>query len=1094
MGRAKAKQIRIRFLQDKPADEDFFGTHRELAQAVASALASNPELRTIGLLGKWGSGKSTVLKELQKEIGRSVDLSDIQIFTFDAWEHQGEPIRRAFLESLFNFLTEKELIEPAKWQADIDLLSGRLGVTENIETPELTQPARQILWSLTLIPLGLALFGLDSLREGLGQTTTMAGQAALFVALMCFAVPVIFIAEHLLLSRPRKSAAKVEATPANSTSGTDEVIGLIINKRVNRVKTRTIKSPEPTAIDFSATCNQLIVDVKSKKTRLLCVVDNLDRLPADDALEMWSAIRAIFANIQADDVEQTHPFVLVPMDHSALLASFGSKGDDERAKSFIDKTFDLTFRVPPPVRSDWKDFLRSQMEKVFGSPSIDQRIMYFVEKVLDSKHKTANDVPTPRIINRFVNSLAAAWLSREHDNFPLPVVALSVSNSEEIESSVLQFTQRDDLRFFDSDYPEWRDQIVALYFGVPKAKSRQVLLEGPLRRAIEETDTGKFQALMKYPGAFKVFDDAVTTYAYDAADTNSQEFAFKSATLLETVRGHEEPVRRIWRFLVDRIVESLPLPSLSELDRKLAPFLKALSAKQFAKLTPTAVSWLSRHASSVDDRDSFTLIAQVYDLIRKRAPGEIPKIALSGDAIPVINAIYWTNGNEVLEGSTNVEEDLSKLVPELATLVTDEDQAVVVPEVLAFRQRFPSAFPAEKTFTLAPLRDASVAVMETASAPLLTRFAAQNLGMLARITKKSEDVADAVIDAGHLQMRLKEAIAANDQETVGVLAALAIARGKPFSAEAGNPRDAKRLSSMEAALNSFVSNPLNSLWNAEAAGNSPVFIEKALEHIIREREFSTQEFDQISANLDFYFKPLNKAARHALARKIGEDPKRVEKIGRLVPSGVFVDILTPWLRSGVPDAERQCKNTVGNLPSESWRSYLEGSGDWVFSLLEKCPEDFKLTLNSKALEAAVELIDERSATLSTSERAKLRKLVSHFNVHAERKLIDAVIAHVPSNNRNALMLIKALSDETAASISSHLRSEGLVRLLDGLSLISPGRVWLDAHTDALHSAIKRFDRSSKKLARDWFRKTKTEKPTARANWVEMMGHRLGFDR
>ena len=77
MARNEVKKRQIRFLQDKPADQDFFGTHKDFAEAVASALATNPELRTIGLLGKWGSGKSTVLRELKGNIRSSSELSDI---------------------------------------------------------------------------------------------------------------------------------------------------------------------------------------------------------------------------------------------------------------------------------------------------------------------------------------------------------------------------------------------------------------------------------------------------------------------------------------------------------------------------------------------------------------------------------------------------------------------------------------------------------------------------------------------------------------------------------------------------------------------------------------------------------------------------------------------------------------------------------------------------------------------------------------------------------------------------------------------------------------------------------------------------------
>jgi hypothetical protein len=647
--------------------------------------------------------------------------------------------------------------------------------------------------------------------------------------------------------------------------------------------------------------------------------------------------------------------------------------------------------------------------------------------------------------------------------------------------------------YFDGDFPAWRDDIVALYFGVRVEKSRQVLLESPLREAIDSAEVGQFKNLMRYPGAFKVFDDVLRTYPYDPADANSQDFAFKAAAMLETVQGQPEAVKRAWKYLVDKIVESVPAPALADFDRKLAPFLRSVSRGQRARIIPTATRWLSSLASTVNDEQSFALIARSYETL-KRQESEVPKIVLRGETAGIINAIYWINGNEALERFVSVEPEFSKLVPDLANLVNDDADADIVPEVLAFQRRLPSAFPAEKTYTLAPVRDACLAVMEGAYNASLTKYAARTLGLMAALTGKSKEVVDAMIDAGHLQARMNEAINADDQETVGVLAALAIARGKPFSADAGEPGDRQRLQAMETALGEFVSNPLNSLWNAQAAGSSPAFMSEALEYVARERDFTVEEFDQISGNLDFYFEPLNTNTRHALARKIGANPRQVEKIGRASPSSILIDVFTPWLRFGVPDAQKQCKTAVENVPIESWKSFLESESDWALKLLEKCPNDFKLALNSNAVQGAISLIDERSASLNISQRARLRKLISHFNTHAQRKIIDTIVAHIPSHTEDAFGLIKALSEETSASISGHFTSDTLIKLLGGLSTRSAGRAWLQTQTDAIQNAISRFDRRSKREVREWFRGAVIEKPKARADWVEMMGHRLGFDR
>jgi ABC-type uncharacterized transport system ATPase subunit len=58
----------LNFIRDEPAEEDFFRSHSRLAHAVASTLMGQAGLKVVGLLGPWGSGKSTAIRLLQKEL------------------------------------------------------------------------------------------------------------------------------------------------------------------------------------------------------------------------------------------------------------------------------------------------------------------------------------------------------------------------------------------------------------------------------------------------------------------------------------------------------------------------------------------------------------------------------------------------------------------------------------------------------------------------------------------------------------------------------------------------------------------------------------------------------------------------------------------------------------------------------------------------------------------------------------------------------------------------------------------------------------------------------------------------------------------
>ncbi|MDD4556438.1 MAG: P-loop NTPase fold protein [Alphaproteobacteria bacterium] len=83
----------FRLLREEAASQDKFSnrTHNRVAEAIFHFMEGNEEAGvTIGLEGEWGSGKSTVLKILKNKL----DSNKYCYFHFDAWAHEGDPLRR----------------------------------------------------------------------------------------------------------------------------------------------------------------------------------------------------------------------------------------------------------------------------------------------------------------------------------------------------------------------------------------------------------------------------------------------------------------------------------------------------------------------------------------------------------------------------------------------------------------------------------------------------------------------------------------------------------------------------------------------------------------------------------------------------------------------------------------------------------------------------------------------------------------------------------------------------------------------------------------------------------------------------------------
>ena len=89
------------FLNDKPISDsgNDFKVHKAIADTIASDIILPEEDmdRRIALVGDWGSGKSSILSMVEKNLTES---NKICFFTFDLWSHAGDSLRRGFLERL----------------------------------------------------------------------------------------------------------------------------------------------------------------------------------------------------------------------------------------------------------------------------------------------------------------------------------------------------------------------------------------------------------------------------------------------------------------------------------------------------------------------------------------------------------------------------------------------------------------------------------------------------------------------------------------------------------------------------------------------------------------------------------------------------------------------------------------------------------------------------------------------------------------------------------------------------------------------------------------------------------------------------------
>jgi len=102
--------VKRQILWDNPAEADAFsgGGHERTAKALARTIRDfDKSDRSIGLEGRWGSGKSSIVKMSTKELNAEKTGIKFHVFEFDLWANQTTHFRRAFLESLLKWAATK---------------------------------------------------------------------------------------------------------------------------------------------------------------------------------------------------------------------------------------------------------------------------------------------------------------------------------------------------------------------------------------------------------------------------------------------------------------------------------------------------------------------------------------------------------------------------------------------------------------------------------------------------------------------------------------------------------------------------------------------------------------------------------------------------------------------------------------------------------------------------------------------------------------------------------------------------------------------------------------------------------------------------
>jgi len=1042
-----------KFILDTAADEDSFQSHGRIAAAIARVIQTNKDIKLIGLLGSWGSGKSTVVKLLCRELASKADAEDL-VFTYDAWLQQNDPPRRAFLEGLLHFLAEKVKANKQDWKDKLDKLNRRLEENTTTTVPRLTWPGTLMVLSLLLIPLGArfttvdwykAAFGHDG-ASGFGsgvdvwksidwrsillndpgvQHLVPHARAIFYCGVGMCLFPLLLGTIFYGCWRPTWNLFSSDFWTWNNwlkhkAPHTEEsILALYMNRETKTDYTRVLRDPEPSAIEFQDTFREIVEKTIKSDRRLIIVIDNLDRLPAEDALGMWATIRSFFLGSEGGLAERRtryHPVVILPIAQDALARLYRSKDDDGAflARSYMDKTFDLTFHLSRPVLTKWSEFLETQMVNVFGD-DMPRKWSFVTARLYDrySSRLDANPI-TPRAINTLINSIASTWLIWR-GQVEFASVAYYCTYRDVIEKDIIAAVTDQVAPIKDFD-PDWKASVAAIHFGVERDLASEVLLEQPIREAITDRSVPKLGLLTGVPGFSLILHRIVD----DDAESPDAQRVLNTAWLLASVETAvtNQHFSETWRLLRSSLTSSgaFALFGQAEADASVA-LIKNCPEHDRSEFVGTCAKMISVLPNEITQAKGFVeALVSFWKAVEEMQNGSnlLPKTI----AVP---------GSEIVFGS--VADRLDNKPEILRRLNTRLDANTIMVYIVSLLTNTTDAERTEKRITAINATEMDIDwdgscgdLTAIVRAPLanaaVLRTALFVLGEIFSRTGWGSAEIKAVATDGSLASRLQEAYVAKDDVIMARCLAFLVLAATPFPIpdiqmwpQMLAEREAFR-HELDHSLNFYSGTKLGPLTQlVKLVKEAPTFRDLAsviAERWVTNRKLGRLVVDDVISSLPLYLNLLNtQELQVAFITSLENFGKFWEKMDAGSLEGSVADIYEV-LVSAPTTAQRAFNHLKAKLDQESadtWENWLKQGGHGF---------DLAKTLHANdhsEWPALYDALDETiGLVLSKGDAGLVRRwfdgsdLVSESaRVNAFKKLRDRIVAGTAVSNLAKLM-------------------------------------------------------------------------------------------
>lgn len=571
-------KIKFRLLDDQPTPTDDFNAHDRVATSIADMIISEEGGKSISLIGHWGSGKSSIIEILKGKL-----KNKCRVFIFNAWAHEGDPLRRAFLESFISFFTTNNLIKKDDWDEKLKQLSGNKEKSETTDRRNPTNYGLFLIFSTTLLPIALAVLSL----------WPKISYPILILSLLVSVGPVIVFASFLIKYFRTDNEEKKKG-----------ILSLLINDIEKTITSTSYKTIDPTSLEFQKEFHSLMSEAaQNDEGKLLIVIDNLDRISDEDALKIWSTMRTFFDFDNKDNIQWLKKtWLLVPYDYSGLKKLWKnnvetSGNNSSLITSFTEKTFQVSFNTPLLILSDSKKYFEDQFKYAFIDYN-DENEIHKVYRIFKELREPNNLPPTPREIKLFINQIISLYAQWKVE-IPIHIIALFIllrknqwADDDKLISALLA-SNTDFLipSLKDLIHEEYREYLAALYFNTQKDKALQLLLREKLEKSLINREEDFIKNNENLSGFTYVCEEIIQNNygSWAKQEPNTLASVCYSLSLLSI--NEDDNIHRSWNLIYRGFLQIDAWKSLQlNSSDGICTILKRKNEKEFSKTVLTSLS------------------------------------------------------------------------------------------------------------------------------------------------------------------------------------------------------------------------------------------------------------------------------------------------------------------------------------------------------------------------------------------------------------------------------------------------------------------------------------------------------------------------